>query len=1039
MRGTMSLAAGPSLPAPPAAAPVIDIAVLDGRGEPSIFGHGALTFAVGHEAGDPATEGGFEVAADGAAVLDRALSAPSAPGGGTLETTFDDLADATLDRDPARGPDPLRGLVRRRPPRGRDRVGTGAGRGARARPPRGTRKSRRRSGCGAGRGSRAWPTPGPADRAAWAVRWRSDPSPDTADLRPAGQDRARGRMAETTRQKGQGTSATVCAIGASAAGEAALHALVATLPADLGLAYVVLCAAVDAEELAGRLASGAGMPVVSLGGAGRLERDRIHLAPPDRRLAIEGDAVTTLPHAEPRQGRAPIDMLFRVVAAAREDGLAVLLSGPEADGAVGLRAIREGAGVTLVQSPSEAEFATMPRAAIAMGAADVVLPVGEMGARIAALVRAEAAVAASDAGGATGALGRILDQLHVRAGHDFSGYDEALMMLRVRRRAQIAGQPDLGAYEAFLRGQAPEARALFSDLLIPMTTFFRDPRAFEALAEAAIPTIVEERHRGHGVRAWVAGCSTGEEAYSLAMLFLEEADRRGVSFPLQIFATDVDAGALATARDGRYPGAIEADVSQERLQRFFVREAAHWRIGKRLRDSVLFAEHSLLTDPPFTRMDLDSCRNVLKLFGPAMRTEALRRVHYALRPDGHLFLGAGEAADPELFAALRGEASLYVAQPLAVRLAAEVIEMPRPARGGPAPPGAAGAATLRPEAWEAVAPPSIVVDEERRVLRLSETAGRYLRPSGGPFPHDLTRLARPELRGDLLTALHRALAEGRSSVTAPQAVAMGGERRRVGLHVRPLAEEEPARALVMFLDGGALGSDDGEEVSAEVADLREQRHLLQGRLALCQAEREAAADRQGALEEELGSARQEHQSTLEEHQSTLGELEACRAERESDRQELKAVSSKLRSTEEASLRGRSALEELAAAAGVGAMILDADLRPATVVPSPDRGARGRRRPRPARADPQPGMGPGRGRCAPRDAGRGIGGARVAHRGRAVLRAAPAASSRPRRAGARGPGMPRPRRGGARRLRSRRAARPDRPTPPRAPDPVEVQT
>ena len=737
-------------------------------------------------------------------------------------------------------------------------------------------------------------------------------------------------MAKARARAGQDDVAPICAIGAAAPGVTALDALISALPNDLGLAHVVLCPGIEPGALVRRLSERSRMPVVGLADVRRLERDRVHVAPFDRRVVIAGDAVETPPFSEPREALAPIDALFRTVAGAHDDGLGVVLSGPGSDGALGVRAIREGAGVVLVQSPAEAGLATMPRAAMASGAVDFVLPVAEIAARIAQVTRARAAAATLVPEDAVKVLRRILDRVGARTGHDFSGYDDAVMLDRVLRRLQVAGAADLPAYEARLRDAPEEAGALFADLLRPITMFFRDPDAFAGLAEAAIPTIVEEADPAQGVRVWVVGCSSGEEAYSVAMLFLEEADRRGVALPLQVFATDVDAAGLAVARDGCYPSVIELDVTEERLARFFVREGNHYRVSERLRGAVLFAQHDVLRDPPFTRMDLDTCRHVLTLFGPEMRERALSRMHYALRPDGHLFLGAGERADPELFAPLREDAALHMARPRAARLPAEVVVMPGsgPMPGTSAPPGGE---LPKIEAWAGPAPPAIAVDEDRRVLHLSETAGRYLRPSAGPFPQDLASLARPELRSALVAALQRALVEDRPTVTSPESVAMNGARHRVALLVRPMPEPGAVRALVMFLDGGPLGAevdeDEDEDASAEVVDLRERLRIAEGRLALCWGEREAAVGELRAAEEELGSA---HEELI----STRGELDACRMEGASALRELRAVLEARPAPGRDAPWGPSALAELGAAAGIGAMALDAHLRPIGEPPDP---------------------------------------------------------------------------------------------------------
>jgi two-component system CheB/CheR fusion protein len=333
------------------------------------------------------------------------------------------------------------------------------------------------------------------------------------------------------------------------------------------------------------------------------------------------------------------------------------------------------------------------------------------------------------------ALRRILSFLRSRTGHDFSSYKRATIMRRIGRRMQVTRRPGLRDYSEFLIANPEEAQELFDDLLISVTSFFRDPAAYKALAEEAIGPMFEEADE-NGIRAWVVGCATGEEAYSLAILMLEEAARRRVSMPVQIFATDLDEGALATARQGRFPASIEADVSEERLTRWFVREGPHYRIKQEVRDIVLFASHSVLKDPPFMRLDLVSCRNLLIYLERELQRQVCTLFHYGLRPHGFLFLGSAETVEaaPDSFFAVNREARLYRARPMA---RGSVPILPNlPAERHPAMPETRGSKPLpkrRPvpqedrslgaahvAALERTAPPSVMVDHDHNILHLSQ-------------------------------------------------------------------------------------------------------------------------------------------------------------------------------------------------------------------------------------------------------------------------------------------------------------------------------
>ena len=609
----------------------------------------------------------------------------------------------------------------------------------------------------------------------------------------------------------------VCAIGASAGGIPALGRLFSTLRPDLGLAYVVI-ADVPPDRpagLAGILAARTPMAVRTVADPAPIEPDTVYVVPPGRELVIEAGRVAARPVEKTRGLRVPIDVFFRSAASAVGDGLAIILGGLGTDGSLGVRAIKEAGGVVLVQSPEEAEDGEMPRSAIATGAADLVLPVRAIAERIAAVAEAKRAAppidadADADAATAAAALRRIGSRMRARTGHDVASYDAATVARRIGRRMQVAGHADLAAYEDHLRASPEETQALFTDLLNPATMFFRDPAAFEALGRAAIRAIVERHDAEEGLRAWVVGCATGEEAYSVAMLLLEEQDRQARSFPLQIFATDLDAAALETAREGRYPRSIEADVPEERLERFFAGTPASYHVGGRLREAVLFANHSVARDPPFTRMDLVSCRNVLSAMGLPLRKQVLSRLHQALKPGGHLFLGATESTEPrpDLFAPVAPAEGIHAARPLSVSQKGQLVRLstqaPDRALGAARAPsrleGAPSPERLHASILEGSALPSVLVDEERRVLHLSTAAGRFMRPSAGPLPTELPGLVRPELRAGLADALHRALAENLPTLTHPAAVEIDGERRRVALHVAPTTGPW---ALVAFLDGG---------------------------------------------------------------------------------------------------------------------------------------------------------------------------------------------------------------------------------------------
>lgn len=459
----------------------------------------------------------------------------------------------------------------------------------------------------------------------------------------------------------------VVGIGASAGGIIALQKFFDALGDDVGAAFVVVVHLDPAHssELPAILQNHTRMRVFQVNDPAPLAPNTVYVIPPNRRLLISGESVATGPFGEPRGQRAPIDLFFRSLAEHHGDGYAVILSGGGADGAVGVRAIQEKGGIVLVQDPNEAEFPSMPRNALA-GGADFVLPVADLARTLAGLIRAKGHVSLNtQEQGDEDFLRRILAHLRSRTGQDFSGYKRATLMRRIARRMQVTHTERVDEYLAYLRDHADEVYALFNDLLISVTSFFRDPDAYAALAKQVIPRLFDNQPQVQIVRVWIPACATGEEAYSIAMLLLEEAARRELRPDIQIFATDLDEGALAIAREGRYPAAIAADVSEERLRRFFVREGDQYRIRREVRDLVVFAAHSILKDPPFSHINLISCRNLLIYLDRDLQQQAISILHYSLLGKGYLFLGASESADnpPGLFAPMDRDAHIYFIAP----------------------------------------------------------------------------------------------------------------------------------------------------------------------------------------------------------------------------------------------------------------------------------------------------------------------------------------------------------------------------------------
>jgi two-component system, chemotaxis family, CheB/CheR fusion protein len=735
----------------------------------------------------------------------------------------------------------------------------------------------------------------------------------------------------------------IVGVGASAGGVQTLQNFFDALPESTGAAFVVVVH-LDPKtrsDLAAILSARTRMRVTQVQTTLPLQENNVYIIPPDRRLHITDNNISSAPFDEPRGQRAPIDLFFRSLAEQHGDGFAVILTGAGSDGAVGVRAVKEEGGIILVQDPNEAEYPSMPRSAIATGIADLILPVRELAVRLAELIRnKDSATPAEGRHFDETILRRILAHIRVRTGHDFSKYKRSTVVRRIARRMTVTRTTDPRDYYEILRDNEDEAQALLGDLLISVTTFFRDSEAFETLKNLALPELFQGKERSDTIRVWTPGCATGEETYTIAMLLMEEATRHEVRPSIQVFGSDLDARALTTAREGRFPAAIETDVSEERLRRFFVREGDHYRVRQELRDIVLFANHSLLKDPPFSRLDLISCRNLLIYLDRELQQQACSTFHYALKPNGFLLLGSSETADnpPGLFRTIDRKGRLYqsTASPgdkprLLPRLLGGIRLPEQTAQFGRtlSPSAVLSEAASHRQAIERLAPPSVLVDRSHRVVHLSDNAGRYLQPSGGALSGDIVDLARPELRFELRSALHRVFERRQATLSLPILVRFNGSPHRVHIQVKPAedgGEAMPHNAVVLFIEGEPveagvtdLGSDQIAAHDEVIRRLKEELQLTQARLRTTREESDAA-------NEELRAANEELQSINEEYRSTSEELETSKEELQSINEELQTVNSELKLKLEAVSRAHSDLQNLMAATDFGTLFLDSGLR-----------------------------------------------------------------------------------------------------------------
>ncbi len=693
-------------------------------------------------------------------------------------------------------------------------------------------------------------------------------------------------------------------MGASAGALGALERFFSRMPADSGLVFVVV-QHLDRHHpsvLADLLGKHTQMPVRQAEDQVRAQPDHVYIIPPNAVLTLERGQLRVARSSEPGL-RSPIDAFLRSLARDQgERAIGIVFSGAGSDGTAGLRVIKEHGGLTLAQSPETAKYDSMPLSAIAAGLVDFALPIDEMPDRLIAHARsvteAEHRTARDLDEEVTAQLDAISEILKRQTGHDFSRYKPGTLLRRIRRRVQLQQAATVSDYVHYLESEPSEVEQLHRDLLIGVTHFFRDPEVFELLAAEVIPAIVKNGP-GAQVRIWVPGCASGEEAYSLAILVREHASRVAAAPSVQIFATDIDSELLATARAGRYSDKIAEHVSPERLERLFVREGDGYQVTKELRQMCTFSEHSLIRDPPFSSLDLISCRNVLIYLGADLQRKLVPLFHYALRPGGFLLLGPSEslAAHPELYTAVDKKRRLFRRSDAAVRPPLEFPLAGRTAPRQPPPRLAQGEPVTRQafsEAFERMileeyAPPAVVTNEQGDILYQAGRAGRYLQVAAGAPTNNLFDLAQGSLRVELRGVLAKAVTTRRRVVRSNLPVELDGTVELLRLTARPLPGIEPDSGLytIVLQSMGPSAEVEGDEeaITAPEQPLVEQ---LENELRTTRSNLQTAMQDLESANEELKSANEELISTNEEFQSANEELQTSKEELQAANDELRA-------------------------------------------------------------------------------------------------------------------------------------------------------
>ena len=750
----------------------------------------------------------------------------------------------------------------------------------------------------------------------------------------------------------------VVGLGASAGGVVALQQFFAALPAATGAAYVVVLhlSPEHPSSLDAVLQKATPMPVVQVSRNAALERNRVYVVAPSSAVTIDGNQLTVVATTEALAATAAIDLFFRSLAdSCREHAVGIVLSGAGSDGSVGIKRVKELGGITIAQSPDDAEHSSMPQAAIETDMVDFTLSASEMPQRLLdlwtqarrvrlpdALVQAEdddTRWAADDPLSERNqrALREIMIVLRTRTGHDFKHYKRASVLRRIDRRLKINGLTDLEEYRDFLHLHASETKALLQDLLLSATHFFRDREAYEKLRTDVLPLLFAQRATEDPVRVWVSGCATGEEAYSITMLLHEASVSSAARAPFQVFATDIDDRAIEVARQGVYSEAVLGDVDATRTKRYFVKNGFNYRIKKELRERVLFAVHNVLRDPPFSRLDLICCRNLLIYLNQQAQIDTLHAFHFALNPGGFLFLGASETTEgaSSLFAPVDKKARIFISDgkrmpphlhrtPTVANAMLPVTSALPPLSPAGKPPISFG--ELHGRLIEDYAFPSVLINRHSEIVHVSGRAGRFLQFAGGEPSHNMLAAIRPELRTALRKTIYMAMKAQQRVDGLPVTFAHEGRSITVRIIARTVHDDEANDDFVLVLfDELPAGVDKVHEEAVPDAQASMITQLEQ-ELQNIKIQLQRTVEQYETSNEALRASNEELQMTNAQLSSTAEALEVHKEDLEAANSELKTVNTELHARVGLTTKINDDLQNLMTANDVGALFVDRKLR-----------------------------------------------------------------------------------------------------------------
>jgi two-component system CheB/CheR fusion protein len=755
------------------------------------------------------------------------------------------------------------------------------------------------------------------------------------------------------------SSFPIVGVGASAGGLETFSQLLQELPPDTGMGYVLIQHLDPKHEsmLTSLLTRTTPMPVVEAADGLSVEPNHVYVIPPNTNLGILHGTLHLMPRGDPHKQHLPVDYFLRSLS---EDqgarAIGVILSGTASDGALGLKAVKAEGGITLAQDPASAKYDGMPRSAIATGGVDFILPTEGIAKELARIaghpyVARGAAARLELPPEAVDDLSKIFLLLRGHTGNDFTYYKQSTVQRRIKRRMLLHKLERLKDYVRFLQQTPGELDALFQDILINVTGFFRDPETFEALKKTVFPRIMAGRSPDNPIRIWAAGCSSGEEAYSVAIALLEFLGDQATGIPIQIFATDIDANAIDKARAGVYPENIAADLTPARLQRFFMRVPEGYQIGKAIRDMCVFAVQNVIKDPPFSRLDLAVCRNLLIYLGNVLQKKVLQVLHYALKPTGFLMLGTSETVNgsADLFTRADRKNKIYTRKtaviPLQYEFAAGAPGLLE--TGGPAAPPPPAPIDIPRQADRIIlsryAPPGVIIDHHLNIQHFRGQTGPYIEPAPGTATLNLIKMARQDLTVELRTVVHKAIKEGTSARTEGVRMRTDGESRTIAIQVIPI--QRPAAGgphfLVLFEEASPPPPapetvQEKKPAKAVPGGLERRVRELEDEQVSNREHMQSIIEEQEATNEELSSANEEIQSANEELQSTNEELETAKEELQSTNEELATVNEELENRNLELTQANSDLNNLLSSIDVPMLMLSEDLRIRRFTPSAQR-------------------------------------------------------------------------------------------------------